>query len=332
MISACIIAKDEESNIGNCLNSIKDSVDEIIVVDTGSNDNTVKIAKRLGAKTFYKKWNDDFSSARNEALDKASGDWIFVIDCDEILDSSCKNLLRDLAHSSPNVHGYGINITNIINGIESYESAHLRFFRNLPVLRYKGIIHEQISTVSEQMKNSLNFLKSDIKLIHYGYEVNLEVESKKTTRNLTLLTKIPKKERDGMYYFHLGNEYTRLNDIKMATETFLQGYAIADKNQPYFTQLAQKTVIALYSLNAFRECLQYCDDILEKYIDFKSIYFIKSACHVAFNEYQDALSALLIYRSLQSNAFKYPIVNFDSANDIDKMISELQKLVYNNIN
>ena len=86
MISACIITKDEEKNIDRCLESIKNIVDEIIIVDTGSNDNTVNVAKRYSNKIFHYVWEDDFSKARNFAIEKANGDYILFLDADEYLD------------------------------------------------------------------------------------------------------------------------------------------------------------------------------------------------------------------------------------------------------
>ena len=87
MISLCMITKNEENYIEDCINSVKSIVDEIIVVDTGSNDKTKAIAQRLGAKLIDHKWKDDFSEARNESLKQATGDWILVLDADEVIAS-----------------------------------------------------------------------------------------------------------------------------------------------------------------------------------------------------------------------------------------------------
>ncbi|MGC9064474.1 MAG: glycosyltransferase, partial [bacterium] len=81
-ITLCMIVKNEEEHLPNALNSVKDVVDEIIIVDTGSTDNTVEIAKSFGAKVYYYEWNDDFASARNEALKHATCDWILSMDAD----------------------------------------------------------------------------------------------------------------------------------------------------------------------------------------------------------------------------------------------------------
>ncbi|MBN1183730.1 MAG: glycosyltransferase family 2 protein, partial [Bacteroidales bacterium] len=82
-ISVCLIVKDEERFLENCLKNVKDIADEIIIVDTGSTDNTVAIAKKYTDKVYFHTWENSFCKARNQALQYASGDWIFQIDADE---------------------------------------------------------------------------------------------------------------------------------------------------------------------------------------------------------------------------------------------------------
>src|SRR5262245_1489579 len=84
-ISAAMIVRDEEAYLDDCLKSIVDEVDEIVIVDTGSRDRTCDIARRYGARLFDLPWTGDFAAARNHALDRASGDWILYIDADERL-------------------------------------------------------------------------------------------------------------------------------------------------------------------------------------------------------------------------------------------------------
>ncbi|MDE3076948.1 MAG: glycosyltransferase family 2 protein, partial [Chloroflexota bacterium] len=105
-ISACLIVKNEEANLGRCLRSLKGKVDEVIVVDTGSTDGTVEIARQGGARVAYFPWCDDFSAARNESLKLAASDFIIWIDADEELIEHKPGALAKLAASlAADVHG-----------------------------------------------------------------------------------------------------------------------------------------------------------------------------------------------------------------------------------
>src|SRR3989338_10012371 len=95
-LSACMIVKNEEKFLAQCLQSIKNAVDEIIVVDTGSTDRTVEIAQSFGAKIYYHPWRNSFSEARNHSLSYATCDWILQIDADEALEQSDIPLLHKL--------------------------------------------------------------------------------------------------------------------------------------------------------------------------------------------------------------------------------------------
>ena len=95
-ISACVIVKNEEKNIQQWLSCMKDIADEMIVVDTGSGDRTVELAKAGGARVYHFKWRNDFSAAKNYALDRATGDWIFFLDADEYFSESTRKRIRSL--------------------------------------------------------------------------------------------------------------------------------------------------------------------------------------------------------------------------------------------
>ena len=113
-ISLCMIVKDEESSLGRCLESIKDEVDDIIIVDTGSEDRTVDIARRYTAKIYHHPWENSFSRARNQALKYAQGDWVFQLDADEELSDKSKGLLRECVKNQE-ADAFNIGILCLLN-------------------------------------------------------------------------------------------------------------------------------------------------------------------------------------------------------------------------
>ena len=112
-ISACIIAKNEEKHISDCMKSIESCVDEIIVVDTGSTDKTIEMAERFGCKVIRSDWQDDFSLSRNIALDAASKKYILVIDADERL-LNPEEVRGVLEKSNPATGGWLINVRSLL--------------------------------------------------------------------------------------------------------------------------------------------------------------------------------------------------------------------------
>ena len=101
-ISLCMIVKNEERSLSRTLESVKELVDEIIIVDTGSKDSTIDIAKSFNAEIFHFDWIDDFSAARNESLKYANREWVLILDADEILDEESANELLQIVKTKRN--------------------------------------------------------------------------------------------------------------------------------------------------------------------------------------------------------------------------------------
>ncbi|MBI2471668.1 MAG: glycosyltransferase [Planctomycetes bacterium] len=202
-ISACMIVKNEEEFLPTCLNSIKDAVDEIIVVDTGSADDTITIARNFGAKVYHHPWNDSFSEARNLSINYASGDWIFQIDADEELEKSDIPKLRD-AITTNNYDGIIIAIHSTIkDGIHKF--YHPRIFRRGKGF-YKDIIHEQTIIEGER-------LPTEIRLYHHGYNLDEKRMQIKWQRTTHLLKKqIAQNKHDSFAWFNLIRNY-RMQDL-----------------------------------------------------------------------------------------------------------------------
>lgn len=222
-ISACMIAKNESRHIERCINSYKKYADEIIVVDTGSADDTAKKAEELGALVFFRKWDYDFSAARNYALEHATGDWIVFLDADEYFsEESAKNLRKIIinADKNKNIDALAVKIINLEkNGKNIGQAVTIRIFRNSAGIRYTGKIHEIPKKHGE-------FLKyegiSDILIYHTGY--SSDVLESKLRRNLAILKTEAAERQDALIYYYLAETCHKLHEHEEAvkySEAFL---------------------------------------------------------------------------------------------------------------
>ena len=183
-ISACYMVKNEEVNLPRSLESVKESVDEIIVVDTGSTDKTIEIAKSYGAKIIETPWKDDFSTPRNMAIDAATGDWIIFLDADEFFATPGKVRAA--------ITKFADNTTIIIPRIDIDEEQDrelnhdwsMRIFKNADYLRYRGLIHEHLTNIKDG-KMPYVFGSSELTIYHTGY-ASSKIKQK-LQRNLELI-------------------------------------------------------------------------------------------------------------------------------------------------
>lgn len=201
-LSATLIVKDEELCLADCLRSIKDLVDEILVVDTGSRDSSREIAQTFGAQVRTYHWQDDFAAARNYALDQASGDWILYIDADERVRPYDRRALEaELAR--PRLCGATVKF-HARTGFTAYPEY--RLFRRDPRIRFRGVIHETILPDLNRLTADDNEVLGSTRLTidHIGYDGH---QSHKLERNLNLLTKQTKIDPERIYlWWHLVDE------------------------------------------------------------------------------------------------------------------------------
>ncbi len=220
-LSLVMIVKNEEEMLPGCLEAVRGAVDELVVVDTGSTDRTVEIARSFGAKVVEFPWNGSFSDARNCSLDHATGDWIVYLDADEHLVPEDAPRLRELVARSWREAFY-LAETNYTGGEESGSSvAHLalRVFKRRPGYRFEGRIHEQ-KTQAMPTYLAERFETTDIRIRHYGYLKSRIFSREKSRRNIELL-EVEAREAPGPFVdFNLGSEYMSLGEFETAC-TFL---------------------------------------------------------------------------------------------------------------
>ncbi len=224
-VSAALIVRDESAFIEACLESLTGLVDEIVVVDTGSTDDTIEKAARFPIRLHSFPWGGDFSAARNFALDHASGEWILYIDADERLEvpdlAAWREILSDRSKA-----GWRLRFYPRV-GWTPY--AELRLFRNDPRIRFKGVIHERMQDGVEQVCRSdgLGIGTCDAALRHVGYEGG---QLHKVARNVPLLREYLAKDPSRVYcWWHLGEMLLIAGDEAGAAEAWRNGIAAARK-------------------------------------------------------------------------------------------------------
>jgi glycosyltransferase involved in cell wall biosynthesis len=211
-VSQCMIVKNEEGNIRRALSWGKGIVWEQIVVDTGSTDKTVEIAKEMGARVFHFDWCDDFSAAKNYAIEQASGEWIAFLDADEYFSKAdarkIPDVLKDAEASTKKgniIHALCTEMFHLNDEGKVFSvGQHYRIFRNMKELRYRNRIHESLQmTDGIQMRCAI---VKNLPIMHTGYQQS--IRDKKGGRNIPLL-KRELEENPGNYdaWSYLGESF-----------------------------------------------------------------------------------------------------------------------------
>ncbi|RPF47746.1 glycosyltransferase involved in cell wall biosynthesis [Hydrogenoanaerobacterium saccharovorans] len=264
-LSLCMIVKDEEKYIEKCLNSVADAVDEIIIVDTGSTDHTLDIAKRFNPKIFSYKWDDNFSNARNEALKKATGDWILVLDADEVVYKDDLKILTEKIQTTK-ANGLTLVFHNLTNeNSEEFYNMHtgLRLFKN-KTFHYEGAIHEQLVPIRKSIDFQIEL--TDIRVLHYGYLLSNLIHKNKHERNIPIIQKLlDYNPNDAFQLFNMGNEYISQHDHNKALEYYEKAYANKDITLAYCPHLLFRRAVCLNCLQRNEESLLALSEALKIY-------------------------------------------------------------------
>ena len=250
-ISLCMIVKNEAANIGRCLSSVAGVVDEIVVVDTGSTDDTCRILGEHGIRPYSFPWTDSFSDARNASLAQATGDWILFLDADEELAVDSGMRLRKLVAES-GADGYFIKVVSYL-GDEKWEEPCsdliFRLFRNRQDYRFHGAVHEQITDVILEHNGPANIqIAGEIVILHYGYLDRQVNDKDKKSRNLALLDMELRREPDNrLLLYHYGVELYRSGRFLEAADTLIRAANGLDPHTIYFPKLLRHAVLAYHA-------------------------------------------------------------------------------------
>ncbi|MFN3258240.1 MAG: glycosyltransferase family 2 protein [Ilumatobacter sp.] len=228
LLSAAIIVKDEADLLRGCLTTIADVCDEIIVVDTGSSDDSVAVAASFGAVQALHPWEDDFAAARNRALELATGRWILYIDADEQLEAPDPAAIRDeLLRATDAV---ALRVWFRARPIWS-PYREFRVWRHRPDVRFVGRIHETMVPDLRRIEADEGLAVHDsahLRITHHGYEGD---QTAKHRRNLPLLEARVRELPDRCYLWnHLGNVREALGDVDGARHAWQTGIDVIRRN------------------------------------------------------------------------------------------------------
>lgn len=260
-ISICIIAKNEEKHMDNFLSSIKKHMGnyphEIVLVDTGSTDKTVEIAKKYTDKIFFFEWIGDFSAARNFSINCAVNDWILVLDCDEYVDELNPQGFALLMQQYPGGVGMLSRRNHYeMNNTDSVYTDQVERFFDRRQYHYEAIIHEQVCRIDGEP-----FERVAIPLVveHCGYNGTPEDMKKKAKRNNELLLKMLEENPNDPYlYFQIGQSYNSIHDDENACYYYGKGLEFeVDPRAEYVQMMVIGYGYNLLHLERFEEALQF---------------------------------------------------------------------------
>jgi glycosyltransferase involved in cell wall biosynthesis len=272
-ISLCMIVKNEEEFLERCLKSICDFVDEIIIVDTGSTDNTVAIARRFTGKIYHHPWQKSFSIARNQALQYAACDWVFQIDADEELMQGCGPRLREAVKSAGEADIIFVAILSTYSkGSKTASHNFERLFRNNGIIHYEGDVHNRIVGGNRPVFSS-------IQLIHHGYDVDndkFEAKFKRTTE--ILQQEIEKDPRNPLNHHYLGVSYLSVGKLKESAEESELAISLADtqgNDNPIYLWTHFNVSMSRYQLGDLEKAEKFAQKAYEKSNDhLDSVYML----------------------------------------------------------
>jgi glycosyltransferase involved in cell wall biosynthesis len=239
-LSLCMIVKNEETTLPKCLSSVQHVVDEMVIVDTGSSDRTVYIAEEFGAKVYHFQWCNDFSAARNAALEHVTGDWILVLDADETLTPSIVPQIKSIIDSEEYLL---LNLLRHEVGAEqSPYSLVSRLFRHHPDIRfnrpYHALVDDSIAEIlTTEPHWQIGYLQG-VGIVHKGYQKTAIAQNNKFAKaQSTMETFLATHPDDPYVCSKLGALYVETGKIAQGMKLLQRGIKASVDNYEMLYEL-----------------------------------------------------------------------------------------------
>ena len=316
-LSICMMVKNEELHLERCLNSLEEIIKrhdvELIIVDTGSDDNTVNIAKKYTDKVYYKEWFDDFSGMRNVTISHAKGEYIFILDADEIIENP--KMVIDFIENKDKrkIKTFFLKVKNYTNLIDTNLFATMvspRIFLNDGNFRYEGSVHNQ--PIFKQPTDVLNVF-----LGHFGYITSdKRIMDKKFNRTVTLLKKeLEIKPYDIYYLIQLATSYNMHGDIyesyKISKETYNLILTKDIRKQLESYAIFSVHIFNCLALGNYTETIEVCERAIKLRDDYIDAYFNLAFAYEKLGNLDMSESFALKFLELINNFYELPISKDD---------------------
>ncbi|HLU40351.1 MAG TPA: glycosyltransferase [Planctomycetota bacterium] len=300
-LSLVMMVKDEARTLARCLRSVRDAVDEIIVVDTGSSDETVEIARSFDARVLHCAWTDDFSAPRNVGLAAATGDWILVLDADEAVRAGDAPRLRELI-ADPTVSGWQLVLQNEYgDGTKTLGVAILRLFRNLPGIRYQNRIHEQVlpTLQAEGARLGLRVQAADVVVLHDGYTDECMAARNKNERNERLFRLQLAETPDDIYALYKFGDFLRrvpgrradaLPILERAWRVLRDHPLLPPGELPYAAEIAALLALEYACAERFAEAEAILAVALREFMPTPNLHYIAAGIAAHVGRHHDAIA------------------------------------------
>lgn len=290
LFGAAIIVKDEADHLRRCLASIRELCDEIVVVDTGSSDESVAVARSFGATVLHRPWDGDFSSARNLGLDNIRAEWILYIDADEEVQGVDVAAVRATLRTADGVVGFLVKFAAHVGWTPYWEH---RVWRHRDDVRFFGRIHETIVPDLRRIvrDEGQRFERIDLFFQHYGYEGD---QTAKHRRNLPMLQEQVKGSPLRVYLWnHIGRIHEALGDADEAEAAFRHGLSIVREHgmrEP--VDILVYGSLAMFMLRQGRDASEIIAEGLAHQPDFYSLHLADAHQRLRASDWEGAEAAL----------------------------------------
>lgn len=293
-LSVAMIVKNEEKNLDRtlkALDEVRKNIDfELIIVDTGSSDSTMDIARRYTDKLYEHEWTGNFAEMRNISISYCTGDWILVLDADEVLVNGEEMIDFFNSPVCEKANSASVKIKSIDDESKNSmnDAALVRMFRNVEGFKYTGKVHEQ-------PKRMYPIAKTNIEFLHYGYSADdYELMNYKFKRNIKLLEEELADTTDvaqKIYIlFQLSKSYAMAKKDDIAFKYIKMSYDLEEKNnkESGHTYVYHWYACMLFNKNEYETVIDVCKEMMQFTDDNMDIYYMMAISYSRLKKYEDA--------------------------------------------